>query len=118
MNNTPIRNLKDLEKRKLELRNSINTGIDNPMKTVTSLINTVKNKQERQKRLGLFSDDPEGDDEMMKEGVKALLTLTASLAVSRFKLGTLPKMILTTGVAIATPIIVDKIHKKLNEKKQ
>ena len=108
-----IRNLRDLENRKLELKQNISNSFSNPLGSLTSFVKTVSNKKRRKEKYNFFDKEGTQRNELLDEGAKAVLTLAASALVSRFKLGTIPKMIITSGVAFATPYIVDAIQKKL-----
>lgn len=112
-----IRNIKDLENRKLELKDSISNAFDNPMGGIATVLSTLANKQARRSKFNFIDKERTQRNELLDEGTKAILTLIASSLVSRFKLGTVPKMIITSGVALATPYIVDAIQKKIRSKK-
>lgn len=103
-----MKNLNELQSKKAELKASIDEGFENPFKKVTGMLSKYTNGN--QSPMSLFDKSEDGRNQLLDEGVKALLTLVASTAVSRFKLGPVPKLILTTGVAIATPYVVDKVQ--------
>ena len=112
-----IRNIKDLENRKLELKDSISNAFDNPIGGIATVLTTLANKQSRRSKYNFLDKEKSQRNELLDEGTKAVLTLLASSLVSRFKLGTIPKMIITSGVALATPYIVDAIQKKIKSRK-
>ncbi|CAI9429071.1 DUF883 domain-containing protein [Candidatus Ornithobacterium hominis] len=117
MASNSIRNIKDLQNKKSELKNNIENGINNPLSNVTSVLFNVLNKQRKKEKFNLHNTERMQRNELMSEGIKAVLTLVASAAVSRFKLGTLSKMALTSTVAIATPYVVDLIQNKITGKR-
>lgn len=109
-----MKNLNDLRSRKAELRANIDQGFENPFNTVKGLLKQYTNGS--QSPMALFDKSDDSRNQLMDEGVKAVLTLVASTAVSRFKLGPLPKFLLTTGVALATPYVVDKVQDFIHKK--
>lgn len=113
-NNTTIKSLTELRERKAQLQKELDSGFENPLDNVKQLLGQYTSGNSNP--LALFDKSQDGRNELMDEGVKALLTLVASTAVTRFKLGPVPKFLLTTGVAIATPYIVDKIQEKFRKK--
>lgn len=112
-----IRNIKDLENRKLELKDNISNAFSNPIGGIATVLTTLANKQSRRSKYNFLDKEKSQRNELLDEGTKAVLTLLASSLVSRFKLGTIPKMIITSGVALATPYIVDAIQKKIKSRK-
>ncbi|MBV7441438.1 hypothetical protein KRX57_08385 [Weeksellaceae bacterium TAE3-ERU29] len=112
-----IRNRKDLENKKLELKDSISNAFNNPIGGIATVLTTLANKQARRSRFNFIDKERNQRNELLDEGTKAILTLVASSLVSRFKLGRIPKMIITSGVALATPYIVDIIQKKIRSRK-
>ncbi|MGI9527986.1 MAG: hypothetical protein ACR2MS_12835 [Weeksellaceae bacterium] len=109
-----MNNLEELRAKKAELKANIDEGLENPFKKVKGMLNQYTNGN--QSPMSLFDKSEDGRNQLLDEGVKALLTLVASTAVTRFKLGPIPKLLLTTGVAIATPYVVDKVQDYLSEK--
>lgn len=114
-----IRSLKDLRRKKLELQQNLTRGIDNPMSSLTNLfraLNSQRKNKKLNKALALGSSKPRRN-EFIDEGAKTVLTFIASAVVSRFKLGVVPKIIITSGVAFATPYVVDFVQKKIRNRK-
>ncbi|MXV39070.1 hypothetical protein GO491_10350 [Flavobacteriaceae bacterium Ap0902] len=110
-----MKNLNELRAKKEELKANIDQGFQSPFSSVLGLLQHYTNGN--QSKLAMFDKSEDGRNQLLDEGVKALLTLAASAAVTRFKLGPIPKLLLTTGVAIATPYVVDKIQDLIHEKK-
>lgn len=113
MANKP-KNIKELRARKAEIKRKLDQGFESPLDNVKGILKGYTNGD--QSPLALFDKTEDGRNQLMDEGVKAALTIVASAAVSRFKLGPVPKFLLTAGVAIATPIIVDKIQAAVTKK--
>lgn len=113
--NNTIRNLHDLQLKKAELKARIDKGIDSPIGNIVPLLSTIISKQKKRKHLQ-YGTENTPIKELMNEGINATLTLLISLAVTKLKLGTIPKLILTSTVSIATPYIVNKVQKKLQRK--
>lgn len=112
-----IKNLTELRARKAMLQKELESGVPNPISGVTDILSRYASGQSNP--IALFDkSDNLHRNELMDESVKAILTLVASAAVTRFKLGPIPKLILTTGVAIATPYIVDKIQTTIRKKQK
>lgn len=109
---TGINNLKELELKKQALKSNLTRGIDNPMSNIFSFLSVLRSSAQKTRKRAM----PERN-ELIDEGVKTILTLIASAAASRLKLGSIPKMIITSGVALATPYIVDFVQKKIRDKK-
>ena len=107
-NSNQIKNLADLQERKTQLKEELESGFENPFSNVVDLLG--KYASGNSNPLALFDKSADGRNQLMDEGIKAILTIVASTAVTRFKLGPIPKLLLTTAVAITTPIIVDKIQ--------
>lgn len=101
-----MRNLRELRAEKEKLKAEIDEGLNNPFKSLTSKLQGFSNGN--QNPMALFDKAEGGRNQLLDEGVKALLTIVASTAVSRFKLGALPKLLITSGVAMITPYVVDK----------
>ena len=112
-----IRNIKDLENRKLELKDNISKAFSSPMGGIATVFISLATKQLGSSKFNFFNRKRNQRNELLDEGTKAILTLLASSLVSRFKLGRVPKMIITSGVALATPYIVDVIQKKIRSRK-
>lgn len=116
-----IRSLKDLRRKKLELQQNLTRGIDNPMSNLTNLLGAFKNQRKTRKmnalalNAGSFSKPQR--NEFIDEGAKTVLTFIASAVASRFKLGVIPKIIVTSGVALITPFVVDFVQKKIQNRK-
>lgn len=111
-----IKNLEDLRAKKVRLQRELEKGVSTPFDGLTNVIDRYASG--RSNPLSLFDKSGGYDrNELMDESVKAVLTLVASTAVTRFKLGPVPKLLLTTGVAIATPYIVDKIQSAMRKKR-
>ena len=108
MAKSKIKTLEELRERKAMLKQELDHGFENPFNGVKQMLNSYTSGNTSP--MAIFDKSDAGRNQLMDEGVKALLTLAASTAVTRFKLGPLPKMLLTTGVAIATPFVVDKIQ--------
>ena len=115
MANTKINTLNELRARKEQLKQELEGGFENPFDNVKQLLG--KYTAGDANPVALFDKSENGRNELMDEGVKAILTIVASTAVTRFKLGPIPKLLITTGVAIATPYIVDKIQEKIRGNK-
>ncbi|MRJ07835.1 hypothetical protein EDL99_02900 [Ornithobacterium rhinotracheale] len=115
-----IKSLKDLRRKKLELQQNLTRGLDNPMSNLSNLLGAFKNQRKTNKlnalALGSSSSKPQRN-ELIDEGAKTILTFIASAVVSRFKLGVIPKIIVTSGVALATPYVVDFVQKKIKNRK-
>lgn len=111
-----IKNLRDLRERKAQIKSEMGGGFENPFDKVKGLLSRYT--EEGENPVALFEKNNLGRNELMDEGVKAVLTLAASTAVTRFKLGPVPKLVLAGAVAIATPWIVDKIQDKFNKNKK
>lgn len=109
-----VRNIRELRARKKELKRKMEAGFDNPFSEVKGVLQNFTNGN--QNPMALFDKSDESSNQLMDEGVKAVLTLAASTAVTRFKLGPVPKMLLTAGVALATPYVVGKIQKAIQKK--
>ncbi len=117
-----INNLKELKAEKQRIKQRLEqTKAENdksPLKVLLPLLAIAgkgkkkgkKEKKNKKGALSLFNPSPKKLDSPYEEGVKEVLTLVATLAVSRFKMGSLAKVLVTTGVAILTPIIVSKIQ--------
>ena len=114
MSNDRIRTLTDLRERKAMLKQELESGFENPFDNVKKLLG--KFASDETSPTAIFDKSDAGRNELMDEGVKAILTLVASTAVTRFKLGPVPKLLLTTGVAIATPYVVDRIQNYIHRK--
>ncbi|MDO5655676.1 MAG: hypothetical protein Q4G27_06010 [Flavobacteriaceae bacterium] len=116
MTNDKITTLAELRQRKAMLKRELESGFENPFTPVKQLLG--KYASGSTSPMAFFDKNEEGRNQLMDEGVKAVLTLVASTAVTRFRLGPVPKLLLTAGVAMATPYVVDKIqnyiHKKMN----
>ncbi|QAR30487.1 hypothetical protein EQP59_03515 [Ornithobacterium rhinotracheale] len=114
-----IRSLKDLRRKKLELQQNLTRGLDNPISSIAGLFsafNSQRKLRKMNKKLALSSEKPQRN-ELIDEGAKTVLTFIASAVVSRLKLGTIPKIIITSGVALATPYIVDFVQKEIRNRK-
>lgn len=109
-----INTLAELRERKEQLQHEISDGFENPFDNVVKLLGKYSSGSSNP--MALFDKSTDGRNELMDEGIKALLTIAASAAVTRFKLGPVPKLLLTAGVAIATPFIVDKIQSSIHKK--
>lgn len=113
--NDRIKNLAELRAKKASLQKELESGLPNPFSGVTDILTRYSSGHSNP--LALFDkSDNHSRNELMDESVKAILTLVASTAVTRFKLGPIPKLLLTTGVAIATPYVVDRIQKAIRRK--
>lgn len=108
-----IRSLKDLNFEKQRIKSSLTRSLDNPITNIFSFLNIVRSTRKKRKALNKKKVER---NEVVDEGAKALLTLIASAMASKLKLGLIPKMIVTSGVTMATPYIVDFVQKKLQSK--
>ncbi|MDO5510006.1 MAG: hypothetical protein Q4F57_04870 [Weeksellaceae bacterium] len=106
-----VSNIDELRRRKEDLRAQLDQGLDNPFEGLMSTI-TKFSKGKGGSGYNIFDKNENSRNELMDESVKAILTLVASAAVTRFRLGGIPKLILTAGVALATPFVVDKIQQR------
>ncbi|WP_406628572.1 hypothetical protein [Ornithobacterium rhinotracheale] len=92
--------------------------MDDPWSNVKGFVNFFSQKS---KGGGLpfigKSSKSQNRNELIDEGAKTILTFVASSVVSRFKLGFIPKIIITSGVAFATPYVVDFVQKKIRNRK-
>lgn len=115
-----INNLKELRAEKQRIKQELETK-NNEKKSPAALLIPLaamltkgkkkKGKKNKKGMLALFNDKPKKNDSPLQNGVKEVLTLAATLAVSRFKMGSFAKVLVTAGVAILTPIIVEKLEK-------
>ncbi|MGQ1943842.1 hypothetical protein [Ornithobacterium rhinotracheale] len=114
-----IRSLKDLRRKKLELQRNLTRGIDNPMSNLTNLLGAFNSQRKTKKMNNVLAlgNSRQQRNEFIDEGAKTILTFVASSVVSRFKLGFIPKIIITSGVAFATPYVVDFVQKKIRNRK-
>lgn len=106
-----IRNIRELNIEKQKIKNSLTKDLDKPLTNVFSFLSTVRGL--KKKRNNTVSKKNVKRNIIIDEGTKAILTLAASATSSRFKLGIIPKIIITAGVSLATPYVVDFIQKKL-----
>ena len=97
----------DLSQRQLKLRDDAKI-IEDSLRSLAERVFQIRS---------FVTREVDAMNDHMDESVKAVLTLVASTAVTRFKLGPVPKLLLTTGVAIATPYIVDKIQSAMRKKR-
>lgn len=106
-----INNLKELQQHKNRLKSQRkSSGNGNPLNQVKSVITQYKSVPNLNAVASMNRND------LMDTGVKTTLTLAAGTIVSRFRLGAIPKLLLTIAVTAATPIIVDQIQKKMNKR--
>ena len=114
MGSDKISALETLRERKELLKKELDSGFENPFDNLKQLLGKYASGETSP--TAFFDKSATGRNELMDEGVKALLTLAASTAVTRFKLGPVPKLLLTASVAIATPYVVDKIQSYFQKK--
>lgn len=110
-----VSNIDELRRRKEDLRAQLDQGLENPFEGLMSTISKFS-KSSGGSGYNLFDKNSNSRNELMDESVKAILTLVASAAVTRFKLGGIPKLVLTATVALATPYVVDKIQQRFRSK--
>lgn len=109
-----INALTELRARKESLKQELESGFENPFDNLKKLLGQYASGTTSP--TAMFDRSENGRNQLMDEGVKAVLTLAASAAVTRFKLGPVPKLLLTASVAIATPYVVDKIQSYIHKK--
>lgn len=114
MSNDRITSLEALRKRKEMLRKELDEGFTSPFDNLKNMLGKYTSGETSP--TSIFDKSETGRNQLMDEGVKAILTLVASTAVTRFKLGPVPKLLLTSAVAIATPYVVDRIQSYIRRK--